>query len=97
MTVNESTVDPAVAAIREEITALDLRLVATINERIEAVERLRRYKQQNGIAFFDPNREAWLVQHLKDVNKGPLSEEGLEELVAFVLGLVKREVTDPRG
>ena len=41
MTVNESPVDPAVEAIREEITALDLRLVATLNERIEAVERLR--------------------------------------------------------
>lgn len=97
MTVDEAAADPAVAAIREEITALDLRLVATINERIAAVERLRRYKQENGIAFFDPSREAWLVQHLKEANGGPLSEEGLEELVAFVLGLVKREVTDPRG
>lgn len=96
MSVDES-VDPAVEAIREEITALDLRLVATVNERIETVERLRLYKREHGIAFFDPNREAWLVQHLKDANTGPLSEDGLEELIAFVLGLVKREVTDPRG
>jgi chorismate mutase len=83
--------DPVVASFRDEITALDVRLVATLNERLEKVAELRRYKAEHGIAFFDPDREAWLVDHLKRVNSGPLSADGLEELVAFVLDLVKRE------
>lgn len=82
-----------VAAFREEITALDLRLLETVNARIEAVERLRDYKAQNDIPFVDPDRERALLQELQDANAGPLSASGLEELVSFVLALVKHEVT----
>jgi len=83
--------DPVVTSFRDEITALDERLVSTFNARLRKVAELRRYKEANGIAFLDPGREAWLVGHLKRVNEGPLSEDGLEELVTFVLDLVKRE------
>jgi chorismate mutase len=83
-----------VDALREEITALDLQLLQTINTRIATVAELRRYKEEHGLAFFDPDRERALLQQLKAANRGPLSEEGVEELVAFVLDLVKREVVD---
>jgi chorismate mutase len=82
-----------VDALREEITALDLQLLETINTRIETVAELRRYKEQHGIAFLDPDRERVLLQQIKAANRGPLSETGVEELVAFILDLVKREVT----
>ncbi len=84
--------DPVVAALREEITALDVRLLETVNERIQTVDKLRRYKAQNDLPFVDPDREQALLQQLKGVNTGPLSEAGVEELVTFVLGLVKREL-----
>jgi chorismate mutase len=83
-----------VDALREEITALDLQILATINSRIETVTQLRRYKEEHGIAFLDPDRERSLLQQIKAANRGPLSEAGVEELVAFVLDLVKREVAD---
>ncbi len=87
-------VDPVVAALRAEITALDVRLLETINARIETVAKLRRHKEQHGIDFLDPDREASLLQELKDVNPGPLSDDGVHELVSFVLDLVKREVAN---
>ena len=87
-----TAVDPVVAAFREEIIALDLRLLETVNTRIETVEKLRRYKEQHDIAFVDPGREQELLQELKDANGGPLSQAGVEELMTFVLALVKREV-----
>ena len=77
---------------RDQITALDEQLLATVNARLEQVAELRRYKEEHGIAFVDPDREAALVAHLKSVNEGPLSDEGAEELIRFVLELVKREV-----
>lgn len=88
----EPSIDPVVASLRDEITSLDVRIVATINARIAVVQELRRHKAENGIAFLDPDREVWLVEHLKRVNEGPLSDEGAAELAAFVLDLVKREV-----
>jgi chorismate mutase len=87
-------VDPIVAAFRDEITALDVRLLSTINARIKKVQELRDYKAEHGLAFVDPDREAWLVAYLKRVNRGPISDEGLDALLAFVLDLVKREVAD---
>jgi chorismate mutase len=87
-----ATQDTFVNATRDEIAALDVRLVTTINARIRKVAELARYKEDHGIAFVDPEREAWLVSYLKRVNGGPLSDDGVEELIAFVLALVKREV-----
>jgi chorismate mutase len=84
--------DPVVAALRAEITTLDARLIETINERIETVEKLRRYKVQHDLPFVDPEREAALIRELKSANAGPLSDDGLQELITFVLDLVKREL-----
>jgi chorismate mutase len=86
------TGDPVLESYRDEITSLDLQLIETINKRLETVLELRRHKEETGLAFLDPDREAWLVAHLKQANGGPLSGEGLEELVTFVLDLIKREV-----
>jgi chorismate mutase len=87
-----ATRDPVVEAARDEIAALDVRLIAIVNQRIRKVAELRRYKEENGIAFVDREREAWLADYLKRVNSGPLSDRGVDELMAFVLELVKREV-----
>ena len=84
--------DPVVAGLREEIAALDAQLVATINARIKAVDKLHRHKRLHDMPVIDPTREAWLAEHLRSVNAGPLSEHGLQELLGFILGLVKREV-----
>ncbi len=91
---NATQADPVIKSFRDEIVALDVRLLGIVNARIQAVEKLRRYKAERGIAFLDPAREAWLAQYLKRVNAGPLSEDGLGELHRFVLDLVKREVKD---
>jgi chorismate mutase len=90
----DAAVDPVVAAFRDEITALDVRLVETLNKRLTTVQLLRAYKQENGIAFLDPGREAWLIAHLQEQSGGPLSDEAVAELCAFVLDLVKRELSD---
>jgi chorismate mutase len=92
MSIQQPAVDRNVASFRDEITALDVRLVSTINARIKAVKALSQYKEERGLPFLDPEREAWLVAYLKRVNGGPLSNDGLDELLTFVLALVKEEV-----
>ena len=94
MSIHQPAVDPVVASFRDEITALDVRLVSTIYARIKAVKALAQYKEERGVAFLDPDREAWLVAYLKRVNSGPISDEGLDELLTFVLALVKDEVAN---
>ena len=86
------TTDPVVDAARAEIAALDVRLLAIVNQRIRKVAELRRYKEANGLAFVDRERETWLADYLRRLNRGPLSETGVSELMSFVFVLVKREV-----
>jgi chorismate mutase len=78
--------------LRDQIAALDVRLLATINARVRKVAELHRWKAEHGVDTVDPEREAWLISYLQNVNRGPLSEEGVEELMTFVLALVKKEV-----
>lgn len=87
-----SATDAYVSRTRDEIAALDVRLLATINARIRKVAELHRHKKERGLPLVDPDREAWLTAYLQRVNRGPLSDAGVEQLLAFVLDLVKREV-----
>ena len=86
------TPDDAIRALREELTALDERLMEAFNRRLELVAELKRVKETHGLGFLDPAREKWLRAHLEETNRGPLSREGLNELVTALLDLTKREV-----
>jgi len=86
------SVPPEVCRLRAELTELDERLVEAVNRRLELVLELRHVKEAHGLGFLDPAREEWLRSHLETVNRGPLSADGVRELLAEVLALTKREV-----
>lgn len=87
-----ATDDPDVLRLREQLTAVDERIVEAVNARIELVAELKRVKELRGLSFHDPDREAWLVRHLEETSSGRLSPEGLRALYAEVLALTKREL-----
>src|SRR5688500_1675956 len=89
--------DPLIAALREQLTANDVKIVDALNVRLELVARLKRAKEERAIDFLDPAREEWLLQHLTQSNRGPLSAEGLREFHAGLLDLTKREVNRTDG
>jgi chorismate mutase len=85
-------IDPRITELRDELTANDVRIVEAVNARLELVTRLKRVKDELGVDFLDPAREAWLLEYLADANGGPLSAEGLRELYTALLDLTKREL-----
>jgi len=95
--VSEHTHDPTVLRIRDEISGLDRAILDAVNARLELVSQLRRHKASKGIPFLDPEREQQLLDELLAANAGPLSEQGLRQLVAEILDLTKREVSRDRG
>ena len=85
--------DPVVDGLREQIAAADRDLVTVANRRLRLVAQLWEHKRAQGQPLTAPERERWLYEHLAASNEGPLSDRGLDELVAFVLDLTKRELT----
>ncbi len=84
--------DETLSTLREEITGIDRQIMALVNRRLRTVERLKRHKDEHGIAFVDPQREAQMVDERARENDGPLSEEGLRAFYAELLALMKREL-----
>jgi chorismate mutase len=84
--------DPTVEEFRARITALDRELFELVNRRLELVAELKRYKDEHGIAFLDPDREARMIADQIAASAGPLSAEGLRALYTELLALTKREV-----
>ena len=84
--------DPLIRQLREQISDNDRAIVEAINTRLKLVSRLKGYKESRGMSFVDPEREEWMLQYLSRANRGPLSAEGLGELLEAILDLTKREV-----
>jgi chorismate mutase len=84
--------DAVVNGLRAEITAVDDELVAAVNRRLELARRIFEHKEANGIPIVDPGREEAIVARVVRENAGPLSDDGVAELVRYVLDLTKREL-----
>ena len=84
--------DPEVQRLRDEISAADRRVLDAVNARVALVEELKAVKERLGLGFVDADREREIVEGLVDANGGPLSDDGVRELVREVLDLTKREV-----
>jgi chorismate mutase len=88
----DPTTDAALRDLRELLAANDLALLDLVNRRLDLVDKIKQRKLELGVAFVDPEREAWLLDYLRGANTGPLSDEGLRELLTTVLNLTKREL-----
>jgi chorismate mutase len=85
--------DPLIRQLREQVSDNDRALIEAINARLRLVSKLKSYKESRGLDFVDPDREEWMLRDVTRANRGPLSEQGLEEIYTAILDLTKREVS----
>jgi chorismate mutase len=89
----DPSLDPVIRQLRAQVSDNDRALIEAINARLRLVAKLKSYKESRGIDFVDPDREEWMLRDISRANRGPLSQEGLEEIYAAILDLTKREVS----
>ena len=89
----EPTIDATLARLRGLLAVNDIAVLDLVNRRLELVDQIKRRKEELDVAFVDPERVAWLLDHLRNANKGRLSDEGLRELLTTLLELTKRELS----
>jgi chorismate mutase len=81
-----------VRRFREQISELDRAILEAVNRRLELVAGLKQYKDEHGLDFVDRGREDAMLADLLQANPGPLSQDGIRELLTELLALTKREI-----
>ncbi len=83
--------DHVIRQMRDAILDNDLAIVKLVNKRLSLVAKLRDYKAEHDMPFLDTEREAWMHRYHRSANSGPLTAEGLSDLLNHLLDLTKTE------
>ena len=73
------------AECRRQIDAVDLRLLALLNERTRIVEEIGRIKQTLAMPIYEPKREDQVFHNVISNNLGPLSAEAVKRVFERVI------------
>jgi len=81
--------------LRDEIDAIDSRLLELINQRLFLADKIGRIKAQNGNPVLDSKREHQLLDRLSDENRGRLSDRSLRHIFREIIAAA-REIQNIR-
>jgi chorismate mutase/prephenate dehydratase len=65
-------------ALRQQIDSLDARIVELLNQRALVVVDIGKLKQQTNEPIYAPDREKFVLEKVRSLNKGPLPDRCLE-------------------
>jgi chorismate mutase-like protein len=70
---------------RGKIDALNKQLVDLLNERAECAIAVGDLKRKQGLPLYAPERETAVLNQLKELNKGPLSDEAVQRIFRQII------------
>jgi chorismate mutase len=73
------------AECRNQIDAVDLKLLVLLNERTSIVEEIGRIKQDLSLPIYEPKREDQVFHNVTSNNNGPLSAEALKRIFERII------------
>lgn len=81
---------------REAIDAIDREMVRLLNERVQEAGAIGKIKHENGAPYYDPSREAQVMEKIAALNEGTLSAAALRaiyrEVISASIALEKKLV-----
>ena len=75
----------ALAERRKQIDAVDLKILALLNERTRIVEEIGRIKQEIGMPIYEPKREDDVFHNVTANNTGPLPADAVKRLFERII------------
>jgi chorismate mutase len=76
------------------IDAVDLRLLALLNERASIVEQIGNIKQQAQLPIYEPKREDMVFQNVLSNNLGPLGEDAIKRIFERIIDEMRKVQSD---
>jgi chorismate mutase len=80
-------------ALRDEIDKIDEVIVRLLDSRARCAYAIGRAKQALGLAIYEPQREATVIAHVKELNAklgGPLDEHAIGRLYERIMDEARR-------
>lgn len=74
---------------RRKIDALDLQIVALINERAAAAQAIGKLKNATDLPVYEPNRERMVFDRVRAANKGPLPDIELQHIYERIIDVMR--------
>ncbi len=73
------------ADCRRRIDAVDVKLLALLNERTAIVEQIGRIKEELAMPIYEPKREEDVFRNVMAHNRGPLPPEAVKRLFERII------------
>jgi len=70
---------------RRKIDEIDRQLVELFNERTRCAIEIGKIKHAENLNVYDPEREQEILRRIKEANRGPLDNEGLQRLFERII------------
>jgi len=74
---------------RKDIDTLDGEILKLINQRLKLAQEIGRQKQEQGLATLNNARESLVLQHLKKLNRGPLTQTALQLIFKEIMAAAR--------
>lgn len=81
---------------RDKIDAIDVQLVALLNQRCQFALDAGRHKQAHELAICDPERELTVLRHVEELNQGPLPQPAMRRLFEQIMAEMRSLQTEER-
>ena len=80
-----TTVPPEVDGLRRRIDVIDDQLMKLLNSRSACAVEIGRLKRRFGMAVYQPDREAWILERVEVNNPGPLDSGAVRRVFERVI------------
>ena len=89
--------DSRAVSVAVDITdAIDKKIIHLLNQRVEHASEIGKIKSSNGADYYDPSREAHVMEKISMLNSGPITNSTLQsvyrEVISASISLEKRLV-----
>ena len=79
---------------RKKIDEIDHKLVELLNERARAAREIGLLKQNTQMPIYEPDREKAILEHVREINRGPISHADLVAVFERIIGIMRRMQQD---
>ncbi|MEO5896902.1 MAG: chorismate mutase [Vicinamibacterales bacterium] len=76
--------------LRQRIDWIDEQIVRLLNARAQCALEVGRHKKTAGLQIYQPAREKEVLQHVNDLNTGPLDDGAIKRLFERIIDEARR-------